>query len=242
MPSVAASGDGSGSRPSPRVEKFGTMAGDLIIIGAGATGREIADVVSDINRHARTWNLLGFLDDDAAKQNNTINGLKVLGTINAAMQYEAHFLIGIAVSRDMGRRRKIVNQLGLPLERYATLIHPSARVSPSTILGRGTILMQNVVVTSNAVIGDHVIIQYGVAIAHDGIIEDFSTIAPGAIVAGTVRIGQGAYLGAGSMIKNGLTIGEGALVGIGAVVVSNVPADTTVIGNPARPLPTPKRA
>jgi acetyltransferase-like isoleucine patch superfamily enzyme len=45
---------------------------------------------------------------------------------------------------------------------------------------------------------------------------------------------RGASIGSGATILCGLTIGECALVGAGAVVIDDVPAHTTVVGNPAR--------
>jgi len=47
---------------------------------------------------------------------------------------------------------------------------------------------------------------------------------------------RGATIGANATIMCGVTIGENAVVGAGAVVVKDVPAGTTVVGNPARPL------
>ena len=47
---------------------------------------------------------------------------------------------------------------------------------------------------------------------------------------------KGASIGAGATIRCGITIYEDALVGAGSVVVSDVPANTIVIGNPARVL------
>ncbi|MDD9894105.1 MAG: acyltransferase [Gammaproteobacteria bacterium] len=51
-----------------------------------------------------------------------------------------------------------------------------------------------------------------------------------------ITIKEGASIGAGAVILPGITIGENAMVGAGAVVTKNVPAGTTVIGNPARPI------
>ena len=45
-------------------------------------------------------------------------------------------------------------------------------------------------------------------------------------------------IGAGAIILPGLTIGRGAIIGAGAVVTKDVPAMTTVVGNPARVLDT----
>jgi UDP-2-acetamido-3-amino-2,3-dideoxy-glucuronate N-acetyltransferase len=45
---------------------------------------------------------------------------------------------------------------------------------------------------------------------------------------------RGASLGTGATILSGLEIGERAVVGAGAVVTRDVPAGSTVVGNPAR--------
>jgi UDP-2-acetamido-3-amino-2,3-dideoxy-glucuronate N-acetyltransferase len=47
---------------------------------------------------------------------------------------------------------------------------------------------------------------------------------------------RGASIGSGTTLLGGVTIGENAIVGAGSVVTKDVPADTTVAGNPARVL------
>ncbi len=49
---------------------------------------------------------------------------------------------------------------------------------------------------------------------------------------------KGASIGSGATILSGITIGERAIVGAGAVVTKDVPANTIVVGNPARVLRT----
>ena len=55
---------------------------DIVIVGVGGLGREIAEWVEDINEVKPTFNLLGFLDDDASKQGTTRHDLPVLGGID----------------------------------------------------------------------------------------------------------------------------------------------------------------
>lgn len=49
-----------------------------------------------------------------------------------------------------------------------------------------------------------------------------------------VRIGRNVWIGAGAIILPGVSVGDDALVGAGSVVTRDVPAGTTVVGNPAR--------
>jgi acetyltransferase-like isoleucine patch superfamily enzyme len=53
-----------------------------------------------------------------------------------------------------------------------------------------------------------------------------------------VTIGDNVWIGTGAVIFPGVTIGDGSIVAMGAVVMSNVPANTMVAGNPARQVRT----
>jgi len=214
---------------------------NLVIVGAGGTSREIADAVAAINSCEPRWKLLGFLDDDVKKQGSSVDGIPVLGAIAPTADDNVHFIVGIASWRNLDARRTVVSRLGLPRERYATIIHPSALISPHAVLGAGTAILQNVVITPGTIVGDHTLILQNVTMAHDQIIEDYVTIASGATVSGAVRLRSGCYLGAGCSIMDGMTVNSGALVAAGAVVMNEVPAGRTVVGNPARPLPTVRR-
>ena len=50
------------------------------------------------------------------------------------------------------------------------------------------------------------------------------------------HVKKGASIGANAVIICGVTIGENAMVGAGSVVTKDVPPDTLVAGNPAKPI------
>ena len=108
-------------------------------------------------------------------------------------------------------------------------------------IGEGAILCAYSMVTSNARIGRFFHSNIHSYVAHDCVIGDFVTFAPQVHCNGNVHIHNHAYIGTGAIIRQGtstnpLVIGEGAVVGMGAIVTKDVPPNTTVVGNPARPL------
>ncbi|AWF82046.1 acetyltransferase [Microbulbifer sp. A4B17] len=58
-----------------------------------------------------------------------------------------------------------------------------------------------------------------------------------------VRLGNNVWIGDGATICKGVTIGDNSVVGAGSIVTKDVPANTVVAGNPAKPIKSinPKR-
>jgi acetyltransferase-like isoleucine patch superfamily enzyme len=57
-------------------------------------------------------------------------------------------------------------------------------------------------------------------------------------VAEEIHIGKNCWIGANAMILKGVTLGDGCIVGAGSVVTRSFPADSIIVGNPARLLKT----
>jgi len=55
-------------------------------------------------------------------------------------------------------------------------------------------------------------------------------------VAKPIRIGNDCFIGASSIILPGVTIGDNVVIGAGSVVTKDVPSNTVVCGNPAKPV------
>ncbi|NUS66695.1 MAG: acetyltransferase, partial [Saccharothrix sp.] len=137
--------------------------------------------------------------------------------------------------RPLGRLG-VVARLGLPADRWASVVHPAASVAAGAEVGPGTVLLAGVVVTTPLRLGAHVVAMPHVLITHDDEVGDGVTFAGRASLGGSVRVGQGAYLGQGSAVREGVSIGAGAVVGMGSVVLADVPAGEVWAGNPARRL------
>jgi acetyltransferase-like isoleucine patch superfamily enzyme len=135
-----------------------------------------------------------------------------------------------------------------------TRIWQFAVVLSGARIGADCNLNAHTFVEGGAVMGDRVTLKCGVYL-WDGIaLADDVFCGPNAVFTNDkyphsrarpeeyprTRVGRGASIGAGAVILPGVTIGEEAMIGAGAIVTRDVPARSTVAGNPARAVPDPR--
>lgn len=212
---------------------------DLIILGTGGNCLDIVDAVRDAGRHADSaqFRVAGFLDDNPAVLGTEVCGIPVLGPLKIACELkDCQFVNGIGSPTSFWKKPDIIASTGLALDRFATIIHPTASVSHLANIGPGTVLLQNVTVNARARIGIHVMVLPGAVISHDDDIGDYTCIASSASLAGDVKVGTACYLGGNCSINAGVRLGAHTLVGMGAVVLKDPPERSVLVGNPARVL------
>lgn len=117
----------------------------------------------------------------------------------------------------------------------ASVIHPSAHISPSASIGRAVYIGPHAVIHTRASIADHAVINSGAIIEHDCRIGRNAHVAPGAVLGGSVTVGEDTLVGLGSRVLPNLAIGRACTIGAGAVVTSPVEDNATVVGIPAVP-------
>src|ERR1700736_3432911 len=101
-------------------------------------------------------------------------------------------------------------------------IHPAARIGEGLFIDHGA----GVVVGETADIGDNVTLYQGVTLGGTG----FATGKRHPTVQDNVTIGSGAKL------LGPITVGHGAKIGANSVVITDVPPNSTVVGNPGHPV------
>jgi len=139
----------------------------------------------------------------------------------------------VAIGDNASRHR-----LGLMLQAMGyeliSTIHPSATISPSSVLGAGVAVMAGAVINASARIGAMAIFNTGAVVDHDCVLGVATHLGPTSALAGNVHVGDESFLGVGSKVIPGLTIGHRVCVGAGAVVVGDIPDDTLAKGVPAQ--------
>jgi len=181
-----------------------------------------------------TYRFVAFVDDAAEKQGTEPHGNPVLPRTALAEQPEAFVLAVPGSPTSFRSRKQVVESLQVSPQRFARVIHPTARISPLAVIGQNVLIMAGVVITSNAVVGSHVCVLPNTVIHHDAVVGDWSLVGSNVTIAGGTTIGRNCYIGSGSSIMNGVHVDNGALVGLGSNVIRGVAAGATVAGNPAR--------
>jgi acetyltransferase EpsM len=202
----------------------------IVIVGQGGHSKVLKDIILANKEHE----LIGYLDDKY--EGLTHNKDIYIGSISSAHMMiervkDLKFIIGIG---DNELRENISRKLNLPIEFYATLIHKSAIVSPSALIGHGSVIMAKTVINANTQIGCHSIVNTGAVIEHDNVLSEFVHVSPNATLTGSVKIGKGVHIGAGATIIPNIRIEEWSIIGAGATVINDIPANSTAVGVPAK--------
>lgn len=113
----------------------------------------------------------------------------------------------------------------------ATLVHPTAVISPLAMLGRNVRIGAMTMITARAEINDNVNVKEQCYISHDAIVGNDSIIQLKATITGHVHVGQKTYIGINAVIINRwstfrtqpMIIGNNVLIHPGITVMQELP-------------------
>ncbi len=204
------------SSARPLVVLGTTRFSEAVAETAEIAGREVVAFVENLSRERCAETLcdrpIRWIDD-AAELAATHDAICGLGTT---------------------RRGVFVEQAAALGYRFATVVHPTAYVAPSTTLGEGVYVGPRAAISPSCRIGSHVIVLQGSMVGHHVDIDDYASLMMGANVAGSTRIGAATWISTGAVVIDHVNVGSQAVVAAGAVVVRDVPDRVQVAGVPAR--------
>jgi serine O-acetyltransferase len=122
--------------------------------------------------------------------------------------------------QDVPLAPRLVSQAGRLLTGIE--IHPGATLGEGLFIDHGA----GVVIGETSEIGENVTIYQGVTLGGTG--KETGKRHP--------TVGDNVVIGAGSQLLGSIVVGDNVKVGAGSVVVHDVPSDSTVVGNPGRPV------
>jgi sugar O-acyltransferase (sialic acid O-acetyltransferase NeuD family) len=133
-------------------------------------------------------------------------------------------------------KEKLVSPLLAAGAEFLTFVHPQALVGARVKLGKGVILCPGAIVSVDIELGDFVTVNLNCTIGHDASLGPWTTLSAQCDVTGYVRLADRVFMGSRASVIPGKSVGSRSVVGAGSVVVTDVPADVTVVGIPARVL------
>lgn len=130
----------------------------------------------------------------------------------------------------------------LDLKGVEARIEPGALIREKVEIGKNAVIMMGAVINIGAVVGEETMIDMNAVLGGRATVGNNCHIGAGAVLAGVVEppsaqpviVEDGVLVGANAVILEGVRIGRGSVVAAGAVVTKDVPANTVVVGAPAK--------
>lgn len=210
------------------------MEKPVIIFGAGGLGKAALEIFKSNNVV-----VYGFLDDNKEIHNDLIDDVPVLGHTSdkkylkmigekceAFLAYDDNVLKA-TISKNLKNDQKAV-----PINGF----HKTASIASTAIIHHGNFINQYVCLGAYSEIGNHCVLHSGSMIDYGVKIADFVQVGTGSVLNPEVIVEDNVFIGSGVTIVSGIKIGSGARIGAGSVVIEHVKKNTTVFGNPAKPI------
>ena len=200
---------------------------DIIIMGAGDLGKDVAWLIERINAKEETYNLLGFTEKADI---DSFEGYPVLGSDDILNEYDDVYVV--CALADVKIREKIIGNLPTNVH-VATLIDPDALIHRSATIGEGSLIFAHTIVGVGASVGKQCVVLYNASVNHDVVVDDYTTIYPNATISGRCQIGKYCEIGTGASLIQHISVCDEAKIGVGAAVFTDIKNPGTTFGNPA---------
>lgn len=212
------------------------MSKKVIIIGGEGNGGIVAACIEDnrIRFGDDEWEVAGFLND--FERGETINGYPVLGGTNDIGRFledDYYFVYAIHMIGRNVKSEEVFLKMNIPEEKLATIIHKSAFIADSVILGPGAFIMAHCYIGPMTRIGACTLMMASSLVGHHTNIGSLCHLSLGSITGSYVTIGKASDVAMGARVIEKVKIGDYAVAGANALVMHDIPDYEMHIGSPA---------
>lgn len=177
------------------------MKNNLLIVGAGGHGK----VVLDMAKSTGNYTEFAFLDD-GKRIGEKVLDCEVIGGISKLASYKNKFS-NVAIAIGNNDIRVILGESAKNMGYNLPVIsHRSSVISSYASIGKGTVIMPNVIVNADTEIGDFVILNSGSIVEHDNVIASGSHISYGAILGSGVKVNERCTIDMGVIVKRNMHV------------------------------------
>jgi sugar O-acyltransferase (sialic acid O-acetyltransferase NeuD family) len=211
----------------------------IFIIGAGGLGKEVYNLIDDINSISPTYDIKGFLDKDISKKQVKI-GNRIIEVFKEDFFLEKKFKhqnvhLAIAIGSPNAISKVCKFYKGISEFIFPNLIHPTVQYRNDAIdMKEGNIISANSQISVDVEFGSFNFINLTCTIGHDTKIGSFNVINPGVNLSGGVIVGNNNLIGTNSTILQYLQIGNNNTITAASFLSKDVENNLILVGNPAR--------
>jgi serine O-acetyltransferase len=177
----------------------------------------LLDAFAQVAREVREDLASAQARDPAARSVGRVEMLLTYGGVQALLSHRISHALHAAGVPLLPRMLAYVTTAVTGVE-----IHPAARIGRGLFIDHGA----GVVIGETAEVGDDVTIYQGVTLGGTGFARGKRH----------PTVGTEVMIGAGSALLGPIVIGERSKIGANSVVIHDVPANSTVVGNPGHPV------
>lgn len=157
----------------------------LVILGQGSYSKTVADIAMQLG-----YVLLAMLDDK-----------DLFHPLSSYAEYIANDVEFIPAFGNNAFRLEWLDRISTAGGRLATLIHPTAYISPTAVIEEGCVVLPKALINTDVIVKRGCIINLGAIIDHGCIIKEGCHICLGAIVKGENQIAALTKIEAGGVVQ-----------------------------------------
>lgn len=206
----------------------------LIIIGAGAFGRELYWHIQDSIGYGTEFDIKGYIVDnfDSVSEETLNLQSHLLSSIDDYVIEDDDVFICAIGSVD--GRESTVERISEKGGEFYSVIHKTSLIHGTVKIGKGVFVGPYTVIGDNVTLSDHVMLNTHSSIGHDAVLGKYTCVMSYVDITGYCQIGKKVFLASGCRMTPATKIGDGAYVGIGSIVLRRVKSGVKVFGNPAK--------